>query len=270
MRLLKLIYFIFKTLFFDIRNFANATYRYCEEASWKRYAKVKRGYKSGMPTINILDLLPDLNESIKSYTYLDGTSNATDILVLKALARKYNNCQYLEIGSFRGESLVNVAEVAAECVSISLSDAEMNELGLVDHVKLQRFFSKDLKNVLHIKHNSLTYDFSQLNKKFDIIFIDGDHSYKAVKQDTINAFKLLKDESSIIVWHDYGLSFNRENWTTIAAMIDGSPLEKRDKIFHISNTLCSIFTNQKFEQSFPKLTDIPDKTFTVSIKGSKI
>jgi hypothetical protein len=270
MRLLKLIILIIKAVFFDLRSLANALYHYCEEANWKKNVTVKKGFINGLPTIDLLDLLPGLNETIKDYTYLDGTSHVTDIIVLKALARKFINCKYLEIGSFRGESLVNVAEVADECVSISLSNKEMKDLGLEEYINLQRFFSKDLENVLHIHHNSLTYDFSSLNKKFDIIFIDADHSYEAVKKDTKNAFKILKDESSIIIWHDYGRSFNLKNWNTIAAMIDGAPEDKQNKIYHISNTICSIFTNQKFNTSFSKSTDLPNKTFKISLSAKRI
>jgi hypothetical protein len=270
MRLIKLIVLIVKAMFTDLRSFANALYHYCEEANWKRYVTVTKGYPNGLPTVDLLDLLPGLNETIKDYTYLDGTSRVTDIIVLKALASKFTDCMYLEIGSFRGESLVNVSEVAKECVSISLSDAEMKAFGLEDHIKLQRFFSRDLKNVLHIHHNSLTYDFSQLNKKFDLIFIDGDHSYGAVKKDTENAFKLLKDSNSIIVWHDYGRSYNVENWNTIAAMIDGTPEEYRSKIYHISNTICSIFTSQKLTAGFPQFSDLPNKTFRINLSATKI
>lgn len=270
MRLIKLIVLIIKAVFSDPRSLANALYHYCEEANWKNYVTGKKGFKHGLPTLDMLDLLPDLTETIKNYTYLDGTSRVTDIIVLKALAKKFDNCQYLEIGSFRGESLVNVAEVANACVSISLSDKEMVDAGFGAQVKLQRFFSKDLKNVLHIHHNSLTYDFSQLNKKFDLIFIDGDHSYTAVKKDTENAFKLLKDNNSIIVWHDCGRSYNLENWNTIAAMIDGAPKENRNKIYHISNTISSIFTNQQFSTGFPKALDLPNKTFTINLSAHKI
>jgi predicted O-methyltransferase YrrM len=269
MRLIKLIVLIFKALFSDLRAFANATYNYCDEANWKRYVTVKRGLVNGLPTIDLLDLFPGLNESIKDYTYLDGTSRVTDIIVLKALARKFDKCQYMEIGTFRGESLVNVAEVASDCVSISLSDQEMKEHGFAEYVNLQRFFSKNLKNVLHIQHSSLTYDFSHLNRKFDLIFIDGDHSYAAVKKDTENALKLLKDESSIIVWHDYGRSYNLENWTTIAAMLDGVPQEKQNKIYHISNTLCSIYTNKKFDTRYTKPSELPDKTFKINVSAHK-
>jgi len=270
MRLLKLLYFVLKAFLFDMRSFANSMYSAAEEANRKRYVKVKKGFKKGLPTIDLLDLLPDFNESIRNYTYIDGTSRVTDIALLKSLAKGYKDCQYLEIGSFRGESLVNVADVAAECLSISLSDKEMHDLGLSEYVKVQRFFSKELKNVQHINHNSLTFNFSDLNKKFDIIFIDGDHSYQAVKKDTENAFKLLKNENSIIVWHDYGLSYNLENWTTIAAMIDGTPADKRDKIYHVSNTICSVYINKTFDTSFPETTDLPNKTFDMTISAKKI
>ena len=127
-----------------------------------------------------------------------------------------------------------------------------------------------MPNVLHIPHCSLTYDFSKLNKKFDLIFINVDQSYKAVKKDTENAFKILKDNSSMIVWHDYGRSYNLENWTTIAAMIDGVPEDKRDRIYHISNTMCSIFTNQKFITGYSKSSDLPNKTFRIGITANKI
>ena len=270
MRLIKLNILIFKAMFSDMRSFANALYHYCEEASWKQYVTVKKGFVRGLPMVDLLDLVPDLDETVRAYTYLDGTSRIIDIVLLKSLAKGFDNCRYLEIGSFRGESLVNVAEVAGECVSISLSDDEMKELGLEDYIKLQRFFSKNLKNVQHIQHNSLTYDFSKLNKKFDLIFIDGDHSYAAVKKDTENAFKLLKDENSIIVWHDYGRSYDVENWNTIAAMIDGTPADKRQMIYHISNTICSLYTNRKLDAGYRKFTDLPDKTFSIRLTARKI
>ena len=270
MRLITLIGLIIKAVFSDPRSFANALYHYCEEANWKRYVTKKKGYGKGLPTLDLLDLLPGLDETIHNYTYLDGTSRVTDIVVLKALAGQFTGCQYLEIGSFRGESLVNVAEVAKDCVSISLPDDEMTALGHGEFVKLQGYFSNGLQNVRHIRHNSMTYDFSQLNKKFDLIFIDGDHSYGAVKKDTENAFKLLKDENSIIVWHDYGRSYNLENWNTIAAMIDGTPVDKRNNIYHISNTICSVFTNRPFTGRFPDPADLPDKTFSIRLSAKKV
>lgn len=49
--------------------------------------------------------------------------------------------------------------------------------------------SRDLMSVLN-------------GEKFDLIFIDGAHTYEYVKKDTENALKLIKD-CGYIVWHDY-------------------------------------------------------------------
>jgi predicted O-methyltransferase YrrM len=39
-------------------------------------------------------------------------------------------------------------------------------------------------------------------KNFDVIYIDASHSDSAVKSDSENAFRMLKD-SGIIIWDDY-------------------------------------------------------------------
>src|ERR1700719_3581279 len=62
----------------------------------------------GLPQIDLLELLPGLDETISPYSYLEGQALPTDIALLKGLARKRPGCRYLEIGSWRGESLANM------------------------------------------------------------------------------------------------------------------------------------------------------------------
>ncbi|HCI71257.1 MAG TPA: hypothetical protein DHV30_11955, partial [Balneola sp.] len=95
-----------------------------------------------LPTIDILDLFPDLNEVIDSYSFLIGTSLITDLVLLKSLAQKYDECAYLEIGSWRGESLVNVSNVTKDCTSLTLSPDEMRTLNFKeDFIKVHGVFS---------------------------------------------------------------------------------------------------------------------------------
>src|ERR1700679_3264507 len=82
-----------------------------------------------LPVIDLLDLIPDFHETVDAYSFLPGTSTIVDILLLKILAKRYDNCCYLEIGSYRGESIASVAEVAGECNSLTLSPAEMRAFG---------------------------------------------------------------------------------------------------------------------------------------------
>jgi len=230
-------------------------------------AKIPKGF----PSVDILDLLPDFNVKISNYSFLNGTSTPIDIALLKALAGTFKDCSYLEIGSWRGESIANVADVAKECVSISLSDKEMHAIGFGERfTNMQRFFSKGKTNIQYIHHNSLTFDFSKLNKKFDLIFVDGDHAYEAVKKDTENVFNLLKDENSIIVWHDYLANFELPAWHVVAAIWDGTPEEKRKNLYSVSNTLCAIYTTKKIKTTVLDYPTYPNKSFDVEIKAIPI
>ncbi|MBI2270697.1 MAG: class I SAM-dependent methyltransferase [Bacteroidetes bacterium] len=231
----------------------------------------KYNMPNGLPQLDILDLLPGLNETIDNYTNLAGTSFPIDMVILKQLAKKYTDCDYFEIGTWRGESISNVASVAKKCVSLSLSNKEMNELGYGEKfTRVQRFFSKDLSNVEHVEANSKTFDFEKLGQKFDLIFVDGDHSYDGVKIDTQNVFNLLKNENSIIVWHDYGTSYETIDWEVLAGILDGTPEEKRGSLYQISNSLCAIYIKGDFKTKVLDYPTYPDKKFKISISAQKI
>jgi predicted O-methyltransferase YrrM len=221
-----------------------------------------------LPTLDIRALLPDFSETVNHYSFLEGTSLDIDIALLKSLARQFTSCRYLELGSWRGESLANVAEVAAHCTSISFADADLKNLGFGnDMIRLNRFFSKNLSNVTHIGHNTRTFDFKNWGQTFDLIFVDADHSYEAVRDDTKNVFSLLKDDHSMIVWHDYGYSTDRARSPVLAGILDGLPDDAaRTHVYHVSNTLCAIYTRQPFEKSAFNHAQALDKVFSIQIK----
>lgn len=223
-----------------------------------------------LPTIDIQKLIGPESSYLSTYSFLPGTSTITDIMLLKALAKRFHDCTYLEIGTWRGESLVNVAEVAGKSYSISLSDSEMKEMGFSDSVrKASDFFIHDTQKIKLIKHNSQTFDFTSMNERFDLIFIDGDHDYASVLNDTINAFSLLKDVNSIIVWHDYGTTTEDVNYTVLSAIFDGLPATEHSNLYHVSNTLSAIYTRNKFDASLISPNEKPDKVFSVELKVRK-
>ena len=236
-------------------------------------SKIKSDFNlEQLPTIDICDLLQDFNESVNNYTFLDGTSLLSDIMLLKSLARRFDNCAYLEIGSWRGESISNVYEVTKDCTSITLSDEEMREMKISEEfIKVHGIFSKNLENLKTIRHNSQTFDFSELNKEFDLIFIDGDHSYEGVLIDTRNTFKLRKDKNSIIVWHDYGNSTENVRPSVLAAILKGVPKEYHRNLYHVSNTLCAVYIeNKEFSATLTRFPTVPDKYFDIKINTKKM
>ncbi len=242
-----------------------------DDTDYAHYVKTTYGYPKGFPTVDLLDLFPYFSETVYPLSMLSDGSTPIDYALLKSFAKKFPHCQYLEIGTWRGESIANVAEIADFCYSISLSKEEMVKMGyrnsIIDNVN---FFSKNLKNVEYIEADSTLYNFNLLNKKFDMIFIDGDHSKYAIESDTRNAFKLLKDENSIIVWHDYGFTPEHIKWETVAGILAGCPEEFRTNLYHVSNTLCAIFTREKYPEKFSKFPEIPNKVFEMTMKAKKI
>jgi hypothetical protein len=272
MKNLSLLFPFLKLCFTNTSEVLKNLYNFTMVTQAKNFVTTKFHLPKGLPTIDILELLPDLNETIENYTFLEGTSRITDITILKVLAKRFENGRYLEFGTWRGESISNVAQVSKECYSISFSEKEMRQIGIGEpSIKVSRLFSKGLKNVHHIEHNSQTYDFSKLEKSFDLVFVDADHKYEGVKIDTQNAFKLLKDENSILIWHDIGKGLEElTNWEVLAGVLDGAPSdEHRKKIYRISNSLCGIYINGKFNASFPE-TFVPNKSFTINISATKL
>jgi len=233
--------------------------------------KQKYNLEKGLPTIDILDLIPDLKETVEPFSFLDGGSTPLDLLLLKCLAKKFNECEYFEIGTWRGESVANVASVAKHCTTLNLPDEEMTKMGLdKNYIQSHRFFSKNFNNVTHAQANSLTFDYNSLNKKFDLIFIDGDHHYESVKSDTQNAFKLLRDENSIIVWHDYGNNPSDVRWDVLKGILEGTPNDKKNKLYRVSNTLCAVYYNKTIKASFPASFSTPDKYFSLNIQHKQL
>jgi predicted O-methyltransferase YrrM len=195
----------------------------------------------------------------------------TDLAILKLLASGFDECSYFEIGTWRGESVVNVADNAKECYTLNLSKQELLKLGLDEkYADLHGFFSKNKKNITHLIGNSMTYDFASLNKKFDLIFIDGNHHYDFVKNDTAKVFEHLIHENSVIVWHDYAYAPEKLRPEVMSAILDGTPQIFRKNLYQVSNSMCAIFTRKSFKTEVFSPLSKPALKFEVQMEVKKI
>lgn len=215
--------------------------------------------------VDLNELFDNPSGTVSPVAFLNGSSKPTDFLLLRKLAEQFKG-QYLEIGTWRGESLAVVADACSQCTSVSLGEPELRQLGLGDkHIAVQNIFSKDIPNVLYIKANSLSFDFQSLNQKYDLIFVDGDHSFEGVRSDTSKVFELLRNEDSVIVWHDYASEFEMVNWEVLLGILDGSPRETHSRIYHVANSLCAIYTNRPLKTYSSDFPNKPNKKFTLNI-----
>ncbi len=242
-----------------------------DDVVWKSYIKKHYNLDGSLKTVELTSLLPNFKEDLKIFSFLDGGSLPTDIALLKALAGTIENCSYFEIGTWRGESVVNVAENAKECYTLNLSSEDIQALGLSKkYAEQHAFFSKRKENITHLTGNSKDYDFAGLNKKFDLIFIDGDHHYEMVKNDTAKVFENLVHDNTIVVWHDYAYSPESYRPEVLAGILDGIPANLRQKVYHVSNTMCAIYNGKDLKSDILEYPTEPKHTFSVSLESKPI
>lgn len=235
------------------------------EFSWEEYIRKNHFNKQQLSAIQFTDIIPNFNETLHTWSFLGGGSMPTDIMLLKSLANNIKNCSYFEIGTWRGESVVNVAETAKECYTLNLSKKEITDLGLSEkYADLHGFFSKKTENIMHLFGNSISFDFEQLQKKFDLIFIDGNHTYEFVKKDTESVFKHLVHENSIVVWHDYAFHPEKVRYEVLAGILDGIPPTKKENLYHVSNTMCAIYYPKKTKHFLEEYPIKPNKKFKIT------
>jgi predicted O-methyltransferase YrrM len=264
---LKVVFESFKWMLTDpVKFFKN----YNRNVYYRKHISGKK-LPSQLPTIDLLDLFNgQFNVEIDNYTFLENTSTVPDLCLLKELAKGIKDCNYLEIGSLRGESLYNVAQVAKHVTSLTFSKAQMQQYNFkLSLLQSANLFNPKIKNLTLVEDNSLTYDFSKLGK-FDLIFVDGDHTYPGVKSDSANVFKHLLNENSIIVWHDYGSNFETVRHEVLAGILDGIPSTHHKHLYHVSNTMCAIYYPKPIKSSVLDFPTVPNKTFKVKVEANRL
>ena len=94
------------------------------------------------------------------------------------------------------------------------------------------------KKIKVIFQNSLEFDEMQYLNQFDLIFIDGGHTYSVIKNDSEKSFKML-NSNGIMFWHDYVPG--KESAKNVVKYIH--EISKNKKIFHLKNTSLCFYKN---------------------------
>jgi predicted O-methyltransferase YrrM len=234
---------------------------------WKDYVSKKYNLSAGLPVVSLMQVTGLSEFTLEPMTFLDGGSLPTDLALLTGLAARIKDCSYFEIGTWRGESVACMSKVSKECFTLCLPDEEMGKRGMDEQtIRMHGMFSEGLHNVTHLRGDSRTFDFSSLERKFDLIFIDGDHHYDFLLQDTRNVLKYLVHEDSIVVWHDYGYNPEEVRFEVVAAILDGTDVKFHSRIYHVGHTKCAIMLNEAITSKQPSFPVWPELYFQVILK----
>ncbi|MDD4980673.1 MAG: class I SAM-dependent methyltransferase [Candidatus Omnitrophica bacterium] len=155
--------------------------------------------------------------------------------IFKAVKQIPEGGTYLEIGCHLGGSLVCAYESAkASGKSINFISIDPFTSGPKD--MMAEIADQFRKNTEHIKathyqkHSHLVKD-SFPNNSLDMIFIDGDHSYIAAKNDFIDYWPKLKT-GGVLLAHDF--NYSRDHIGVVTAVMDVFALQEIVKPFRSS------------------------------------
>jgi lipopolysaccharide biosynthesis glycosyltransferase len=167
---------------------------------------------------NILSPLIQTDYSEYYWIKTNDFENRNDMLTY--YSNTIDKPKILEIGIFKGEFF----DFIANNCSIGLLDGVDLFVGTGasgDHdgnnfiwYNLEQSFNeltekyKNNPNVNLHKSDSSTYLKSKMDDYYDIIYIDGDHTYEGCKRDLIEAFKKIK-HGGYIMGHDYEMNMNK-------------------------------------------------------------
>ncbi len=238
----------------------------------RQYEREARDLFSTLPrAVPIEAVIGEDLGKLDTFSFLDDTSTVLDLLLLRGLVRQMQACHYFEIGTFRGESAIAVADDASEVVTLSLSDDHLLSLGVdSSFVSAHRIFSAGNSKVRHIFGDSSVFDVTPFLNWADVLFIDGDHERHAVENDTRRFLRVVRSGTGIVVWHDAFLSPLRPRWEVLAGIGAALNGDQRRALVHVANTLAVALIPSADRLPTTELSYVPTTVFSVAVKARQI
>jgi len=142
---------------------------------------------------------------MKNFHDVYGFLNPAECMVLQRYA---SGKVCLEVGSFFGKSTVAMAAVAKKVYAVDTFQEDPSNMGTQkDEITTLSGFQENIAEYPNIEY---FVGYSQdilptLSFEVDLVFIDGDHSYEAVKDDILLSWPRLK-MGGMFALHDYYIS----------------------------------------------------------------
>lgn len=210
-----------------------------------------------IPTVNLNRVFPSSMEKngIKLEDFLGHWGNVSieELCKICLIVKFIKPKRILEIGTYNGMTALQMALNAPEdCITYTLdlpegSFVEGSELDeqISNHfrskfgTKLGAYFAnRNDVEIVQLLGDAAVFDYSAIDGKLDIVFIDAAHDYFHKKIDTENAMKLLS-QGGVILWHNYNDVTNPDVTKYLA------DISLEYELFHLRNTSLVVYWNKK-------------------------
>jgi Methyltransferase domain len=203
------------------------------------------GYLQKIDIENIINTKEEI--IIENWIWKQGNMTLFELYCLLLIAKNFNPKTVFEIGTFDGRTTLHIAlntNAATEIHTLDIPYEELKDASLsVDsgdeqlinkkNFQIGECFlkRKEFKNIQQHLSDSAKFNYLPYNKRVDLFFVDGAHSYEYVRSDTENALNCLS-EKGVILWHDYGNVIDVTNYL--------NKLSSKMAIYRINNTTLAI------------------------------
>jgi predicted O-methyltransferase YrrM len=159
--------------------------------------------------------------------------NQVDMAYVCAIAGCLQAKQIFEFGTYRGQTTCGLASSAPDATIYTLNLPPEADPRYAPFIGMYIKQSSDQHRIKQLFHDSYQFDPSPYAQSMDYIFIDADHSYAGVKNDTEKALVMLKPGGTL-VWHDYAAK-SPGVYTYIQELSQSRP------VFRIRNTCLIVY-----------------------------
>jgi len=194
-------------------------------------------YRKYLPECDAEEIIPGFSATeirIRQCPLGTWSTPLVDVFVLLKAVLGFRSKRILELGSYRGETARLLAENTGDDVAIHAVDIDERHgaayRGLPIAAKIVR------------KTGRISSEMFQAGEKYDLIFVDANHDFASVMNDTEVAFKVL-EPGGVILWHDYAQDNYFAGLNGVAEALNC--FSKKYPICAIRGTRLAIFVNQK-------------------------
>ncbi len=203
--------------------------------------------KLTLPSVSPESIFPGINQTqitltncIREY----GSMPLEEVFMLCQLARLKKPEHIFEIGTFTGATTLQLAaNSSAKIFTLDLAPEssmrnQKSDKGLDVYPDEPGIRFKETiyaERITQLLGDSMVYDLSPYYGKFDFVLVDACHEYDYVKQDGINALRLVSPRG-LIVWHDYA----QYAPGVVRAL---NEIGQKNLLYHIEATSLAVYQN---------------------------